>query len=183
MSDDKARFDKGDAVAIIGGKRDVGVRGEVFWVGPNRYGPGFRYGVKARDGRTLWVDEAHVGSEEGAPPEPPPPERPVLDKGAPVRITGGREGVGEEGEVFWVGESKFGPGMRYGVKNAEGETFWVDEAEVEALDGGGASSKATVPSSPPKAPSQGAPVAASDFDDAPLPGDDDLADFEENPPF
>ena len=47
----------------------------------------------------------------------PPPELPerMFGKGARVKIVGGVEGVGEVGEIFWWGESKFGQGMRAGV--------------------------------------------------------------------
>lgn len=132
-----ARYSKGDQLAIARGKADVGVRGEIFWAGANKYGPGFRYGLKDERGATYWVDEADLGPIEGAPPPPPPkpaPSGPAKDpiaKGATVEITGGREGVGKCGEVFWVGDSKFGQGMRYGVKTPDGTTYWVDGMFVD----------------------------------------------------
>lgn len=51
-------------------------------------------------------------------------------KGERVRIIGGREGVGEIGEIFWWGDSKFGEGMRAGVTGADGTKYWVDEAHL-----------------------------------------------------
>ncbi|MFT5353201.1 MAG: hypothetical protein ACI9KE_000399 [Polyangiales bacterium] len=129
---DAARFSKGDQLAIAHGKSNVGVRGEIFWTGANKYGPGFRYGLKDENGETYWVDEADLGPIEGAPPAPArkaAPTGPAKDpiaKGATVEITSGKEGVGQSGEVFWTGDSKFGQGMRYGVKTPDGTTYWVD---------------------------------------------------------
>lgn len=126
------RYSKGDQLAIAHGKADVGVRGEIFWSGANKYGPGFRYGLKDQSGVTYWVDEADLGPIEGAPPAPPPkaapsgPPQDPIPKGATVKITSGKEGVGESGEVFWTGDSKYGQGMRYGVKTPDGTTYWVD---------------------------------------------------------
>lgn len=125
-----AKFAKGDRAAILSG-RNAGVRGSVFWVGPNKFGEGMRYGLRDDHGTTHWVDGAELGAEADAPPPPEVPPKPPLDKGARVRITGGRD-AGKTGEVFWVGESRYGPGMRYGVRGpGEDETYWVDEAQVE----------------------------------------------------
>ena len=73
------------------------------------------------------------------------------------------------GEVFWTGESRYGPGMRYGVKDGE-ETYWVDEENVEVIaaaeggaGGGGGTSDAEEP--PPAGPMP--------MDDA-VPSDGDL---------
>jgi hypothetical protein len=129
---DKPQFDKGDRAAIVGGRNPLGTRGEVFWVGENKFGSGMRYGLKGDDGVTYWLDSEEIGSEEGAPPAPPPPDRPPLDKGTRVKIVGTKD-AGIEAEIFWTGASKYGPGMRYGVKNGE-ETYWVDEANVEVID-------------------------------------------------
>ncbi len=54
----------------------------------------------------------------------------AFEKGATVRIVGGREGIGEVGEIFWWGDSKFGAGMRAGVTGADGTKYWVDEADL-----------------------------------------------------
>lgn len=51
-------------------------------------------------------------------------------KGERVRIIGGREGIGEIGEIFWWGESKFGDGMRAGVSTEAGDKHWVDEEHL-----------------------------------------------------
>ena len=92
-----------------------------------------------------------VGSFDLEPPAylmedaPPPEDAPVasaaptassgatnreFDRGATVKIVGGKQGVGEVGEIFWWGESKYGDGMRAGVKSPDGETYWVDEADL-----------------------------------------------------
>jgi hypothetical protein len=164
----KAAFSKGERAAIVAGARDVGVRGEVFWIGENKYGPGMRYGLRGDDGATYWVDEAHLGAEEGAPPAPKPTasSSPRLEKGDAVEIVGGRD-AGKRGEVFWVGESKYGKGMRYGVRGADDEeTYWVDEGQVVRVEGSSDGSAAADDVRPP-------PVVDAPADDAPPPTDDD----------
>ncbi|MEM7605891.1 MAG: hypothetical protein AAF411_11095 [Myxococcota bacterium] len=138
---DAPRFSKGDDLEVVGGK-SAGARGEVFWTGPNKFGPGFRYGMRTADGQTHWVDEADVKPAEGPAPEAEPkaPAKPALTKGSTVRITGGREGVGRSGEVFWSGPNKFGPGHRYGVRDGD-DTFWVDENQIEVLQEAAAASE------------------------------------------
>jgi hypothetical protein len=165
-----ARFEKGDRAAVVSGPKDVGVRGQVFWVGENKFGPGLRYGLRGDDGETYWVDEANIGPEEGAPPAPEPPpadEGPVLSKGTRVEITGGRQGKGETGEIFWAGESKFGPGMRYGIRGEGDASWWVDGKFVKALE-----------EQPADAPAASAPPP----EDAPLPDPDEFADFADEAP-
>ena len=56
---DESRLTKGARVEIGGG-----LTGEIFWVGPNKFGPGLRLGVKDQDGRKHWVDAAAVRLEE-----------------------------------------------------------------------------------------------------------------------
>lgn len=165
------QFQKGDRAAVVSGAKDLGVRGEVFWVGENKYGPGLRYGLRGDDGETYWVDEANIGTEADAPPapEPPPPdESPPIAKGARVEITGGRQGKGVVGEVFWVGESKYGPGMRYGIRADDEQTYWIDGRHVTQIE---------APTEGAAAPAGGPPDAA------PMPDPDEFADFvEEAPP-
>lgn len=55
-----------------------------------------------------------------------------MDKGERVKIVRGKKGVGTAGEIFWVGENKYGPGKRFGVRGDDGETYWVDAGHVEA---------------------------------------------------
>jgi hypothetical protein len=43
--------------------------------------------------------------------------------------------VGTEGVIFWYGKSKYGDGMRVGMKTDDGETHWVDARFVEPSDG------------------------------------------------
>ena len=159
------RWAKGDRVAVVAGRKNLGVRGEIFWVGENKYGGGWRYGLKDSSGETVWSSEENLGAPEDAPPEPEREARPVLEKGTIVEITSGKEGVGEQGEIFWVGESRFGAGMRYGVKTQNEDTFWADEAQVEVISAPEKKAAAPVdPSGPPPA-------------DAPMPEADDFADF------
>lgn len=98
-------------------------------------------GVRVEDGAAL---KAALSGAEPAPklaatpavqsavPAQPPRasgER-AFEKGAKVRILGGREGVGEVGEIFWWGDSKFGDGMRAGVTGEDGTKYWVDEEHL-----------------------------------------------------
>ncbi len=131
------KLDKGDRVAIVGGRKGAGMRGEIFWVGENKYGPGQRFGVRGDDGETYWVDASHTVAERDAPDPPPKIEKregATFDKGDRVTIVGGGQGEGVTGEVFWIGESKFGPGMRYGVRAGEDATYWVDGAHLQAAE-------------------------------------------------
>ncbi|MCA9620115.1 MAG: hypothetical protein KC731_13910, partial [Myxococcales bacterium] len=129
-------YDKGDRAAIVAGRKGLGVRGQIFWIGENKYGSGMRYGLRGDDGQTYWVDEASLGPEAGAPPPPEAPvAKPALDKGTVVRLVGTKD-AGKIGSIFWVGESKYGVGMRYGVRvDGEEDAYWVDEANVEVVEG------------------------------------------------
>lgn len=137
MSEEKSqpKFDKGDRAAIVSGRKGVGIRGEVFWIGPNKYGPGMRYGLKGDDGQTHWLDESEIGPEAEAPPAPPPPPAgPVLAKGDRAEIVSGKD-AGKQGEVFWTGQSRYSDQMRYGIKDDDGETYWVDQPLVKKVGG------------------------------------------------
>lgn len=58
-----------------------------------------------------------------------------MEKGARVRIVGGRQGKGQLGNIFWKGPDKFNGGERFGVKADDGETYWVSERDVEEATG------------------------------------------------
>lgn len=169
-----AKFGKGDRVGIVSGRSGKGMRGEVFWIGESRYGKGTRYGIRGDDGETYWVDEQHLGAETDVPePELPGGGREPLEKGTRVRITRG-EAAGTTGEIFWVGEKKFGRGMRYGVRGDDEQTHWVDDVACEPLDEA-------------SAPSAGGSAGPPFDDDAPPPDDDDAPfedeGFDDEPPF
>lgn len=187
-----AKFTKGDRVGIVDGRQGKGMRGEVFWIGESRYGKGARYGVRGDDGETYWIDEAHLGAETDVPAPKLPELGEPLEKGTRVQITRG-EAAGTLGEIFWVGESRYGRGPRYGVRDDEGETHWVDGPGCEATDAppppkadapprrNDAADFADFDDTPPSTSNSAA------FDDAPLPTDDDLAfpeaDDDGEPPF
>lgn len=103
------------------GKADV--RGKITWVGPNRYGEGYRYGVRADDGTTHWVDEKDITPEV----DPSAEDKGGIKKGSQVVVTGGPHS-GVRGEVFIAS-----PGGRFGVRDDDEETYWVDEKDI-ALD-------------------------------------------------
>jgi len=162
------RFDKGERAAIVKGRKGVGVRGEVFWVGPNKYGEGMRFGLKGDDGLTYWVDEADIGTEAEAPPAPPPPPAgPILEKGDRAEIVSGKD-AGKQGEVFWVGQSRYSTDMRYGMKDDDGETYWVDQPIVRKVGG------STENPDPPR--SDGPPNEASETPPPPDPDERRLDD-------
>jgi hypothetical protein len=131
---------KGDRVRVARGKSQ-GVEGTVFWEGPSKYGEGRRLGLKDAKDATHWVDAELVelldAAEEGEQqaPEKPAPQQPTgpapdasqLTKGARVRWGGG------EGVIFWVGENKFGPGLRLGVTGDDEEKHWLDAAGVQLV--------------------------------------------------
>lgn len=131
MSSAEATFDKGDRVEIVRGRQGVGAKGQVFWKGPNKYGPGDRLGVRGDDGQTWWVTSGDVVATASKPDLSPGPS---FDRGARVRFT--RDGVQLHGEVFWTGQSRNGPGQRLGVRvDGEEEATWIDARLVQADDG------------------------------------------------
>lgn len=99
------------------GKADI--RGKITWSGPNRYGNGCRYGIRADDGSMHWVDE------DAVTPESPPPPKGGIQKGSRVvAIAGPHAGV--EGDVYIVG----GAG-RFGVRDDDEETYWIDDKDLK----------------------------------------------------
>jgi len=126
---------KGARVKVVKGRKSNGVTGTIFWVGDNKYGEGKRYGLKGDDGATHWVAAEHCEAWD-APPEPV--EAPDLVRGD--RVAFQRDGEPDEGEVFWVGPSRHGPGTRVGVKTHDDETLWFDARQVKKLDGAAAPS-------------------------------------------
>ncbi len=186
----QAAYEKGARAAIMSGAKGAGVRGEIFWIGENKYGPGMRYGLKGDDGQTYWVDEASLGAEDAAPPAPAPapksdaaPAAPgaTFDKGDKVTITAG-PGSGKIARVFWAGRSKYGPGMRYGVRDDDDETYWLDGREVAPVQAAAGAAVVDAVS-----PAVAGPEAASRASDKapPVFGDDDMLPpeaYEDAPP-
>lgn len=116
-------MDKGDRVRITGGRQGKDKTGTIFWKGPNKYGSGERFGVRGDDGETYWVSSDDVESTDAAPP--PVEAGPTFEKGDRVAYeVRGEPGVGE---VFWIGQSKSGPGQRLGVRpDGSDEAVWLD---------------------------------------------------------
>lgn len=78
----------------------------------------------------------------------------VLEKGMRVRVTEG-DSVGVEGELFWIGRSKYGPEIRVGLKSeADDAQVWVMATEIRAIDEQGAEldPQPELPSTGPKVP-------------------------------
>lgn len=124
-------MDKGTRVEIVRGRNGKGAVGTVFWVGDDKFDEGSkRLGVRGDDGETYWVSSNNV-ERTGA--EPPDDDGPELEKGDRV---GWRRGEEEgEGEVFWLGPSKHGGGVRVGVRDDAGETHWFDARQLTPLGG------------------------------------------------
>lgn len=59
----------------------------------------------------------------------------VLERGRDAKVVKGRKvPVGTVGQVMWVGENKFGPGQRVGLRLASGEVVWTNADNVEVQD-------------------------------------------------
>ena len=154
-------MEKGDRVRITDGRQGKGQAGSIFWKGPNKYGGGERLGVRADDGETYWVNSDDCEKDDG--PAPKPEAGPTFSKGDRVAFkVQGRHGTGS---VFWIGESRNGPGQRLGVNDDEGEeAVWIDAIQARALD-------ASDDSGPPALPPSSAPPAGSPEDDEVIPAE------------
>ena len=117
------KYDKGARVQIKPGNNGAGVCGEVFWKGAKKWGDGERLGVRGDDGETYWIDDDGVEAtdQKSAPPEPGL----TYSKGDRVKFKNrGQEG---RGSVFWIGDSRNGPGQRLGINDDDGEdAVWLD---------------------------------------------------------
>ena len=100
------------------GKADV--RGEVVWVGPSKFGGGWRYRIRAADGSQHWVDEKDLTVESNPASKDPG----AIQKGKRVRVTGGaHEGI--EAEVYIASGAN-----RFGIRDDNEDTYWVDEENL-----------------------------------------------------
>ena len=122
-------MDKGQRVRITGGRQGKDQTGTIFWKGPNKYGSGDRYGVRADDGETYWVSGDNVEATDAA--APPIDAGPTFAKGDRVAYkVRGEEGIGS---VFWIGESRSGPGQRLGVRpDGSDDAVWLDSRQARA---------------------------------------------------
>ena len=124
------KFNKGDRVQIKPGNNGEGVCGEVFWKGTKKWGDGERLGVRGDDGETYWIDDDCVSPSDKSAPVPEPGD--TFSKGDRVSFKSrGRQG---RGTVFWIGESRNGPGQRLGIDDDDGEdAVWLDARFAKAL--------------------------------------------------
>ena len=77
---------------------------------------------------SYWSDRARAAEREEQARQ-----RLFALKGQTVTVVKGRKvPVGTTGEVFWVGEGKYG--WRVGIKDAEGEVHWTAVTNVEARE-------------------------------------------------
>lgn len=142
-------MDKGTRVQIVGGRKGLNETGEIFWKGPNKYGPGERYGVRGDNGETYWVLEDDIETSTTAPPVFDDDGR-TWSKGDRVRLVADPDVVGA---VFWTGDSRAG-GQRLGLKREDdGETVWIDARFVE--DAGDAPVRTSASDEPVRAMPEG----------------------------
>jgi uncharacterized protein (TIGR02996 family) len=92
--------------------------------------------VKRRSKSGEAATNAVVKGGPAAKPLPPvkkgPPEEKIA-KGSQVRWNRGR--LSGTGAVFWIGQNKFGDGIRVGLKDDEtGETVWADANDCSLVD-------------------------------------------------
>jgi hypothetical protein len=119
--------DKGTRIKIISGE-GMDQTGTVFWTGKDRYRDGLRLGVRGDDGETYWISQADVEETDAVVPVGE-----TFDKGDRVRFrNSGAEGFGT---VFWIGQSRDGPGQRLGIRDDSNpeDAIWLDARFAEAL--------------------------------------------------
>lgn len=133
---------KGDRVVVVRGRKAQGEEGTIFWFGPDKYGDGMRAGVKIDNGETHFLKSEYlkvIGQEEqDAEEERAPVER--LDEEGAVQLKKGQRvrwqdgGQSGEGDLFWVGENKFGPGLRVGLTDEDKQKHWLNDDQVQVID-------------------------------------------------
>ena len=116
----------GDFAKVTQGPHE-GVEGLLFWRGQSRRDEqGSRFGLRDREGTVYWIEGASL--EKTTFPLEPAAFRfgdRVLGIEGDVR--------GKHGEVFWMGTSKYRPGLRrYGVKSEGGDAWFADSDELRA---------------------------------------------------
>lgn len=121
-------MEKGTRVVVTKGRKAVGVTGTVFWTGPDQYSDGLRVGVRGDDGETYWLNGEYLEALDPEDTRAAVEPAETFEKGDRVSWEAGGETL--EGEVFWIGENKFGPGQRLGVRDAGGEAHWLDAVRV-----------------------------------------------------
>lgn len=102
------------------GKADV--TGDITWVGPSKFGDGWRYRVAA-GGKQHWASEAEL-TVLSAPKNNDPT---AVQKGSRARVIAGAH-LGVEGEVY----TSSGP-ERFGLRDDNEDTYWVDAKNLERI--------------------------------------------------
>ena len=148
-------MEKGTRVRITAGEGE-GVTGSVFWTGKDRYREGMlRLGVRGDDGETYWASQSDVNVCDD-----PLPAGEHFEKDDRVQFrVRGEQGTGT---VFWIGESRNGPGQRLGIRddaNPE-DAVWLDARMVKHLD-------ADADPGPAPAPERGTPTPPAPRAEAP----------------
>ena len=104
-----------------------GVVGVLFWQGKSRMdAERARFGLRDADGTAYWVDETVLEKAE-LPIEPA-----SFGFGDRVLAVDG-DARGKQGSVFWMGVSKYRPGIRrYGIHDDAGQRWFADSNELRA---------------------------------------------------
>jgi hypothetical protein len=122
--------DKGQRVKIVGGRQGLDQSGTIFWKGANKWGKGERLGVRGDDGETYWVSDEDCEAATGSAPIQEAGD--TFAKGD--RVLFKNNGQDGRGTVFWIGQSRNGPGQRLGVNDDAGEdAVWLDANRCKAL--------------------------------------------------
>lgn len=116
----------GDFAKVTEGRHE-GVSGIVFWKGKSRVDEQrARYGLRDADGEVYWLDDDVV-------------EKAKIDLEPVAFRFGDRvlavegDARGKQGSVFWMGASKYRPGLRrYGVRGDAGDSWFADSVELKA---------------------------------------------------
>lgn len=106
----------------------AGVVGVLFWKGKSRLDETrARFGLRDTEGTVYWLEEKLL--ERGELPMEPI----AFQFGDRVFAVDG-DARGKQGQVFWMGASKYRPGVRrYGVRNEDtGDSFFADSIELRA---------------------------------------------------
>ncbi|MCO4747611.1 MAG: hypothetical protein KC912_22640 [Proteobacteria bacterium] len=172
-------MEKGQRVNILKGRNGKGESGTIFWKGPNKWGEGERLGVRSDGGETFWVSDQDVEVASGS--APPQEAGPTFSKGDRVSFKDrGREGTGM---VFWIGQSRHGPGQRLGVRDdaPEGsdDAVWIEATQARALEG-----EAPAPRSAPHRGGGGGYSGGGGYDDAIPPAQSyEMPPMDDGPPL
>jgi hypothetical protein len=129
---------RGDRVLVVRGRKAQGEEGTIFWYGPDKYGDGMRAGIKTDAGETHFLKAEYLKlieqAEQDAGEERSPSGESAVELRKGMRVRWQDGGQSGEGELFWVGENKYGPGLRVGITDDDKQKHWLNENQVQVID-------------------------------------------------